>query len=273
VHVIYYINSEPVSIDIQGEIFRGSASRLIDSADNLIGACKWAMQGYAISDFIDKTVFSTLHRGLTDLVREAVECATQSSCPEFTLETYHHYCSNDDVHLAVIKDLRNKADIVNFPIDYSVVDARVSTLCGVPVSCKVSHQVASGYFFIRLIRPNAISDNNPPHRDSWLDHLRDCVNIYVPLAGSNEHSSLSVVPGSHLWCESDVPRTAEGAIVNGVTFSVPSIVTDGDALEMVRPEVGKGDLMVFSPYLIHGGAANLNKNVTRASLEMRFWRI
>ncbi len=31
-------------------------------------------------------------------------------------------------------------------------------------------------------------------------------------------------------------------------------------------------MLLFSPYLIHGGAANREPDRTRVSLEMRFWR-
>lgn len=41
---------------------------------------------------------------------------------------------------------------------------------------------------------------------------------------------------------------------------------------MVRPDVGPRQGMVFSPYLIHGGAINLEPDLTRVSLEVRFWR-
>jgi ectoine hydroxylase-related dioxygenase (phytanoyl-CoA dioxygenase family) len=39
-----------------------------------------------------------------------------------------------------------------------------------------------------------------------------------------------------------------------------------------RPDPQAGEVLVFSPYLIHGGAMNFNSDVTRLSLEMRFWR-
>jgi len=31
-------------------------------------------------------------------------------------------------------------------------------------------------------------------------------------------------------------------------------------------------VLVFSPYLIHGGAVNLNSNETRISIEIRLWK-
>jgi ectoine hydroxylase-related dioxygenase (phytanoyl-CoA dioxygenase family) len=123
-----------------------------------------------------------------------------------------------------------------------------------------------------VVRPRS-RDNNPPHRDVWLDRLRHAVNIYVPLAGSSSRSSLPVVTGSHRWAESDIERTLDGARVNGVTFTVPSVVDATYPLTLTRPDPQANQVLVFSPYLIHGGAFNQQPDRTRVSLEMRFWRV
>ena len=44
-------------------------------------------------------------------------------------------------------------------------------------------------------------------------------------------------------------------------------------LTLVRPNPGPNEVLVFSPYLIHGGAFNQQTDTTRVSLEMRFWRV
>jgi ectoine hydroxylase-related dioxygenase (phytanoyl-CoA dioxygenase family) len=41
---------------------------------------------------------------------------------------------------------------------------------------------------------------------------------------------------------------------------------------MIRPNPKPGEMLLFSPYLIHGGGVNFNKDITRVSLEMRFFR-
>ena len=41
---------------------------------------------------------------------------------------------------------------------------------------------------------------------------------------------------------------------------------------LVRPNPGRNEMIVFSPYLIHRGGVNLNPDTTRMSLEMRFWQ-
>ena len=99
------------------------------------------------------------------------------------------------------------------------------------------------------------------------------MNIYVPIAGSTSKSSLPLMPGSHLMPESELVRTADGSQVNGISYTVPCIVdVIGRKFELTRPNPEPGQFLLFSPYLIHGGAANRNADTTRISLEMRFWR-
>jgi hypothetical protein len=270
--LIYYVDGIPVPVNITGEVFRGPEIRLIDLDDNIAKNCSWNDTGFSVSNFLGQKAFSALYSGLKSMVQGAIESVTGARMAGFSLDRYHDCCFDRKTHLDVVSTLRRQSDISFFPIDHKTVDERISELCGAPLSCKVKGRAASGYFFIRLVRPRNFADNNPPHRDVWLEYLKDSINVYIPLGGSNELSSLSLVPGSHLWLESDTLRTAKGANVNGIDFTVPSVISMNPVLDMVRPRVTMNQVMIFSPYLIHGGAVNLNDDMTRVSLEMRFWR-
>lgn len=268
----YTINGKPVFLEITGSSAPGEAVCLLEQDDNLAEGCEWQEQGFVVAQMLEQVTSEKLQDGVRELLREALWSAGSQVDDAFSLGGYHHYCRDQRTHLKVIDFLRNKAAIENLPIDYRILDEKISDQCGKRVSCNVNNQIASGYFFIRLVRPLPCQDNNPPHKDAWLDRLRHGLNLYLPLAGSNEDSSLSLVPGSHLWEESDIPRSEKGAKVNGVEYSVPSVVMDDHVVEMIRPVVNQGEAMLFSPYLIHGGAVNFNSEKTRVSLEMRFWR-
>ena len=56
-------------------------------------------------------------------------------------------------------------------------------------------------------------------------------------------------------------------------FTVPSVVGAAYPIALERPDPGRNEVLVFSPYLIHGGAYNQQPDRTRASFEMRFWRV
>ena len=73
-----------------------------------------------------------------------------------------------------------------------------------------------------------------------------------------------------MFNENELFRTKNGAIVNNVKFRVPCIISCKHGLNLVRPNPTKNQILVFSPYLIHGGGSNDNKDKTRVSLELRF---
>ncbi|MEO1253560.1 MAG: hypothetical protein AAFY41_01560 [Bacteroidota bacterium] len=94
----------------------------------------------------------------------------------------------------------------------------------------------------------------------------------MPIVGSNSKSSLRIIPGSHQWPESEVVRSKEGATMNGLKFNVPGMMSSKKEMKMTVPDPLDNQVLVFSPYLLHGLSENLNRNETRISLEMRFWR-
>jgi ectoine hydroxylase-related dioxygenase (phytanoyl-CoA dioxygenase family) len=130
----------------------------------------------------------------------------------------------------------------------------------------------SNHFWIRIVRPER-GDNNPPHRDCYFNRNKRLINIYAPIAGSNENSSLPLVPGSHYWSE-DVLTISKGKTsIGNVRFTNPAIVACKNGIKMITPNPKYGDCIVFTPYLIHGGGKNFNCDTTRVSLEMRFWPV
>lgn len=270
--MLYSIDGKPAWLSLSGKFVEGEAVCLLDGDDDLTADCSWHNNGYIVASMLDMQVFESLRCGVEQLLCEALSKAAGRPDNNFSLERYHRYCPDQPTHLRVIEFLRSQASLDNLPVDYRLLDQRVSERCGKPVSCNARNQIAAGYFFVRLVRPQPCHDNNPPHKDAWLDRLRHGLNLYLPLAGSDENSSLALTPGSHLWKESSIPRTLPGAEANGVAFSVPSVAMPDGALEMVRPAVDRGQGLLFSPYLIHGGAVNFNTDCTRVSLEMRFWR-
>lgn len=128
--------------------------------------------------------------------------------------------------------------------------------------------------WVRICRPNSSSKNdfNPCHRDVYLDFYKNVVNVYIPIVGSNEKSSLFVQEGSHLWSEDVTAVTQGGAYFKSTNkkYSVDAIVQSKIVLNMVRPNPGAGEILIFSPYLIHGCSDNTNEDTTRMSLEIRF---
>ena len=270
--VNYKLGENEIELELIGNTIKGADEVILLKDENLIENTSWRNDGYSLEDFVSDTDFLHIKKGIKSLILEKIIEAGGQIDDHFELDNYHLYVDNE-THLKVAKLIQFGWNINHFPIDMNIVNQRVSDIIGLKVSTKAKH-VDMNNFFLRIVRPQNFQDNNPPHRDVWLDRLRDAVNIYVPICGSNSLSSLGLIPGSHLLKESDIERTVEGAILNGTTYTVPCVISiKGEQPRLLRPDPKENQVMLFSPYMVHGGGYNFNETTTRMSLEVRFWKI
>jgi len=264
------INQQPVSYQIEGESSPADNRVLLASSLDLTAGTTWAGAGYTVAEFLPLAEQRLLQAGLAELVREALRETGLLVASDFPVSRYHEVIGDDtDQHLAVIS-LTKQYTQDRLPVPAALLEARVSALCGRPVQSLNPYDNAR-VFHLRIVRPGR-SDNNPLHRDVWLPNYANCLNIYVPVAGSTPDSSLTLIPGSHWWPESQTERTLRGALYNGASYNVPGVKSTAEVLQLIRPNPTDDEVLLFSPYLLHGGAVNLNQDATRISLEMRFWQ-
>ncbi|MDF9800913.1 hypothetical protein OKW21_006176 [Catalinimonas alkaloidigena] len=255
---------------IEGKKSFGEAITLLQQGDDLTANTHWKHEGYHIDAFFSRERYASFYEGVHSLFQKFLRNIGIQIHDKAPLSDYHLYIKNKyDLHLAVV-DQAKLLQIEEFPVSIQRLEERISELCGIPVQALNPYN-GDKVFHFRIIRPQS-KDNNPLHRDVWLEEYKDCINIYVPICGSNHFSSLSLVPGSHYWSEAMVEKTIGGAKVNGIQFNVPAVTDSKIPLNIIRPNPGLNQVLIFSPYLLHGGATNLNVNKTRISLEMRFWR-
>ncbi|UOQ95845.1 phytanoyl-CoA dioxygenase family protein [Hymenobacter sp. 5317J-9] len=248
----------------------GDNTVLLATDVDLSAQAAWAAAGFVVVPGLAPAQQAQLQAGLAELLREALRHAGCDVASDFDISQYHRAIGDDPArHLAVIAQTK-AYEMAQLPVAPALLEALVSQACGQPVRAH-NPNVQEAVFHLRIVRPHH-ADQNPLHRDAWLPRYRHALNIYLPVAGSTAQSALALVPGSHHWPESAVERTAGGAIYYGVPYTVPGVLRPARPLELIRPNPGPDEVLVFSPYLLHGGAANLNPDATRVSLEMRFWR-
>ena len=264
------LNGQRVAYQVEGAASStADAQVLLAQATDLTARAAWAEAGYAVVPGLPAPIQQMLQAGLAELLREALRAAGCSVASDFDITHYHHAVGDDPArHLAVIAQTKSY-DLSRLPIAPALLEGLVSAACGQPVRAHNPH-AREAVFHLRIVRPNR-ADQNPLHRDAWLPRYHDALNIYLPVAGSTARSSLTLVPGSHHWPENMVERTEGGAIYHGVLYTVPGVLRPVRPLQIIRPNPGPDEVLVFSPYLLHGAAANLNDDATRISLEMRFW--
>ncbi len=267
---LLHLNGYSVPYQVEGEKAAVATDAvLLAAATDLSAGTSWAGAGYAVVPSLPPPLRELLQAGLAELLRTALRTAGCPVASGYDITHYHHAVDDQpDLHLAVIAQTKAYA-LAQLPVPAAALEQLVSQACGRPVRA-YNPNVKEAVFHLRVVRPHC-PDENPLHRDAWLPRYRDAINIYLPVAGSTAHSSLALVPGSHHWPESAVERTAAGAIYHGVPYTVPGVLRPGPALQLVRPNPAPDEVLVFSPYLLHGASANLNQDATRVSLEMRFW--
>jgi hypothetical protein len=265
----YHVNDTVLSYSAEGQKRFGEHKVLLDEAVDLTADTPWHKTGFTIEELFPPTLYSQFSESTHTLLLKLWREAGLKMPDDFQLHDYHRLVVLHDQHLLTIEKTK-LLSVEEFPLGIQAIEERISEICSTKLVAQNPYD-NQRIFHFRVIRPQS-QDNNPLHRDVWLEDYASCINLYIPIAGSNHNSSLILIPGSHLWPESRIERTEEGGIINGVKFNVPAVTDITGEYEVIRPDPLPNEVLVFSPYLIHGGAVNLNTDLTRISIELRLWK-
>lgn len=281
------INSRPVEVLVSADRIAYGDNEVWYQRDLPPGSdASWSDTGYTVQPFLNVSDHEKLRASFTNGIKNKLN-GLGINTENFTLEKYHEFV-NDEQHLAFIDSIRAGSDgsggisFEYLPVLLEFIEDRISQICSTPITAIKTFLMENNafyttrHFWVRIVRPQRYKDNNLPHKDVHLDRAgaegKKAVNLYFPIAGSNENSSLPILPGSHLWSENEIERTFGNVHCNGAKFTNPAVVSTKKGLNLITPNPGPNEVMVFTPYLIHGGGFNFNTDTTRVSLEMRFWR-
>jgi len=262
------IDNRDFNFEVDGKFFWGKNEVLYNQEKLSKKTMPWKEKGFLVSSFFEQKELDEIKHSLrTILINLLREKDIEVDSEKFIPEKYHQWATTDEIHQHVISKTRNLTE-KDFAIDLPKVSQRVSDLVGEPIDSYIP-ALKSSYIILRISRPKSL-DINPLHRDGYLDFWRDILNLWIPLWGCNEKSILPLIPGSHLWNESEVYRTeCKGAKINGLVYNVPAIIKIKNGIKLMRPELKSGESILFTPFLIHGAALNANEDITRLSLELR----
>ncbi len=267
---VVYINEEEFDFEVKGSFFEGKDELLFNTSDNILSNVSWQNSGFSILKLFTEASFLDLQNSITTNIIEGLRKANiKINSDNFNLKDYHKYVTNAEDHFAVINHTRNLRN-EDLKIDIEALEKLLSKHLKIKLS-SIIKDLGRSHIQIRISRPDSL-DINPPHRDSYLDYYKNILNIWIPISGCNDKSSLPIVPGSHLINERNIIRTdARSAYVNGNIYAVPCMLKTVDGpFKMIRPNPKETEALIFTPYLVHGAAVNLNSDITRISLELRF---
>ena len=214
----YTVNQSTIHYDARGSRAFGDDCVLLQHAIDLSAKTSWAAHGFSIEKLFTAELFQSFQEKTYPLLMDCWRRAGLSVPQNLELDCYHAIVPSWELHVRALEKTK-LLPTSEFPVDIMLIEQRISEICQVDLQVKNPFDDQSVFHF-RVIRP-ASNDNNPLHRDVWLEDYKDCINLYIPVAGSNEKSSLILIPGSHHWSESRIEKTIEGAEINGVKFNVP----------------------------------------------------
>ncbi|WP_417860169.1 phytanoyl-CoA dioxygenase family protein [Winogradskyella sediminis] len=265
-----FIDNQSFEFEVEGDFFWGKSVLLYPQKDNVLSKVSWENEGFNTVKAFENQDFLKLQESVKNIIIDALKTNNVTVDDKtFDLKDYHKFVTTDALHNQVISITRN-LETSDFDFDIDLLTKRFGDILGYKLTSYVE-ELKKSHIQIRISRPKSL-DINPPHRDGYLSYWENIINVWLPIAGCNEKSSLPVVAKSHLIPENEVLRTeSKGAKINGNIYYVPCILeTKSGTIKMTRPNPKEGEALLFSPFLIHGAAVNENEDITRVSLELRF---
>lgn len=268
----YSVGGEAYAVDVTGspEFAYGRHEFMSNAETDLTFGAPWYEDGFKVLPFLGDEEFATLRGDIEDVIRKIV-AAQGVDTAGFRIDKYHRFVTDDAMHFAVVTRTRDL-----FPEDFSLpmraVIEKISAVTGFRLS---DIEPATGermHIIVRINRPRS-TDFNPPHKDSYENPARArFLNVWVPICGVNDKSSLPIVPGSHLLPEDKILRTMDGGVVAGKKYRVRSVASWDGRSDLERVAINDGELLIFSCHMIHGIAHNDQDDTTRVALEFRLFR-
>lgn len=261
----------PVWLDNASEACFGEDLVLSTPETDATASQPWYPEGFTVVDLFSPDSFAELRAAMEATLR-GVMVQIGIDTRGFTLERYH--CFVDDAqHYQIVGRTRDlfQRDVA---LDVAAMHARLGAVFGRPLTDMAPAAMGGQlHIILRVNRPGS-TDFNPVHKDIYepVDNLGlvpPLINFWVPIAGVGPDSALPIAPGSHRLNERTILRTRAGSRVEGRAYRVNSILEWDGSRSLERVRVRDGQVLIFSPHLIHGLAVNRTPDTTRVALEFR----
>lgn len=262
------IDESVFSYEIEGDFSYGDDEILFAEHRQNLEKSNFYEEGYTIESIFSEKELSKLKVDTLDNLKKSLRTIYREDYKDLRLDNYHKYI-NEDLHQKLIKKTR-VLSFSDFNLDSTKLKSKIEKILNKKISSN-NQLLDREILILRISRPNSL-DINPPHRDGYLDVWKNTINLWIPIEGCNNLSSLPLIPKSHFWNEKNIYKTEnKGASINGMNYHVPGILSyENNNLEMIRPNPQLGEIIIFTPFLVHGSAINAQTDKTRFSLEVRF---
>ncbi len=228
-------------------------------------------KGYAIVNLVMAAEHERIVRLVGERLREiaAIEMPGLLFDP-YPLAKYHEKGLSNEIHSRMMgpkyRRLTLPGDVQTMLLNESVMPIFESFWGHRSVTIKdiVDNRWAFGICGFRMVRPGGGGDVAGIHSESSYDILP--ITLWMPVVGFDSRYTLKLAPGSHRLAH------PPEAIVKSKQFTArPYTDAYASRFEYIRPEMSKGQAIIFHPRLLHGGSVNMGDD-TRTSIEIRVYQ-
>lgn len=254
---------------------KGQNIVLSNSQNDIVYGQEWYESGFKVVNFLSHEDFLGLRNMVSDTIQKIIEKELKIKILDFDINRYHEFVNNDSDHLKIVSKTR---DLFHSDFSDSLIYLikNFEQILGFYLTDTRKNDGHKIHIIIRINRPNS-NDFNPPHKDVYeaLDSGNpfNFVNFWIPISGVTSKSSLPIVPKSHLIPENKIERTLIGGTLGTNKYRVRLIKGWDKKNTLIRSNINYGEVLIFSPFLIHGLAINQEKNKTRVALEFRLFKL
>ena len=163
----YTVNGETYPVDVTGspEYVYGRHEFMSSAETDLVFGAPWYEDGYKVMPFLGDEEFATLRSDIADVIRRLVH-AQGVDTAGFEIDKYHHFVTDDAMHLAVVSRTRDL-----FPADFSLPMATVIEKIGAVTGFALTDiEPTTGgrmHIIVRINRPRS-TDFSLRSASSWV---------------------------------------------------------------------------------------------------------
>ena len=274
--LVYKINDKEITVNVDDSLlFKIGDEKTLSTKNTDISYDQpWYKKGYTTANFLNKEDFNLLLEGLTESIKKLINIEFDLDLSNFELHKYHHYIKTNEDHFKIASKTRDL-----FPNDFNFnileILPKFESILGFKLTDINPFNKQKAHIIVRINRPFS-KDFNPPHKDIYEgvdneSYIPQFINLWIPICGVTQNSSLPVAPESHLLSENKIKRTFDGAIVEGNKYRV-RMIESWDSNKLFRTNVKYGEVLFLSSHLVHGLAINQENDTTRVALEFRLFK-
>lgn len=271
----YSINKKKYKVNYSGSTKASFGEKVILSNENtdLTYKQSWYPKGYNVFEIFNNNEFEKLQSNIEKLIQDNIS-TYKVDTKLFRLEKYHKFVTDNNLHYSITSFTRDLFP-ENFNFSTQKITKKLENIFGMYLSNIDPDTNKKLHIIIRINRPLS-NDFNPPHKDIYesLDRFKiipKLINFWIPICGVTEKSTLPLVENSHFLSEDTILRINDKTIMNNNSYRVRGIINWNNSNELTKPTVKNGQVLMFSPHLIHGLALNEQNDTTRVALEFRLF--